>query len=102
MGGDDAAGLLVTLVAVVVIAILVGLLVLLFLPLVVFVVEAVLVLVAAVLLGRPWLVVASTLGPPAEERRWRVRGVLASRRAVREVADELRAGVEAAPREAVD
>ena len=102
LDGDDAAGLLVAVVAVVVIGIVFALVVLLFLPLVVFVVEAVLVLVAAVLLGRPWLVVASTLGPPAEERTWRVRGVLASRRAVREVADELRAGVEAAPREAVE
>jgi len=55
------------------------------------------VVIAAIMLGRPWLVIASTSGPPAEARRWLVRGPRASRRAVREVADELRRGVVAEP-----
>ena len=91
--GGFVAGLVITIIA----AVLVTVLILLLAPIVVFVFEAILVVIAAIALGRPWLVVASTAGPPAEERRWLVRGPLASRRAVREVADELRRGVIAEP-----
>src|SRR5438094_452397 len=62
-------------------------LVLLVAPLVVFIVEAVVVAAAALALGRPWLVVASTSGPPSDEKRWLVGGFRTSRRAVKEVAD---------------
>ena len=92
-GGGFVAGLVVTIV----VAILVTVVILLLAPLIVFFFEAILVVLAAMAFGRPWLLVASTAGPPAEERRWLVRGPLASRRAVREVADELRRGVIAEP-----
>jgi hypothetical protein len=102
LDGDDLAGVLVGLGVLLLVGVLFAVVILVFLPLVVFLAEAVAVLVAATVLGRRWFVVASTLGPPAEERRWQVRGFLASRRAVREVADELRSGVEAAPADAVE
>lgn len=91
---DNLIGAIIVLAVVVVVL---GLLIFLFLPLVLFVLEAAAVVVAAVALGRPWLVVASTGGPPAEERRWLVRGFRGSRAAVREVADELGYGVPAQP-----
>jgi 4-hydroxybenzoate polyprenyltransferase len=89
---------LATLVIGIVLAVVLAALIVVFLPLVVFIFEALAVVVAAIALRRPWLVVASTLGPPPEERRWLVRGFLASRRAIREVASELRQGLPAEPR----
>jgi hypothetical protein len=86
-----------TLVIGLVFAVVVAVLIVVFLPIVVFVFEALIIVVAAVALRRPWLVIASTAGPPAEERRWLVRGLFESRRAAREVADELRRGVHAEP-----
>jgi hypothetical protein len=91
--GDALATLVIGIVLVVVVAALI----VFFLPLIVFIVEALAVVVAAIALGRPWLVIASTLGPPPEERRWLVRGFLASRRAIKEVASELRQGLPAEP-----
>lgn len=46
------------------------------------------------LLGRPWIVEARTQGPPAEERRWAVRGWRRSRRARDEIAMALQAGTD--------
>jgi hypothetical protein len=94
---DDVGGVIAGIVAAIVLGILVTVLIIVLAPLIVFVFEAILVVIAAIALGRPWLVVASTLGPPAEERHWLVKGPFASRRAVREVADELRRGVIAEP-----
>jgi hypothetical protein len=88
---------LATLVIGIVLAVVLAALIVVFLPLVVFIFEALAVVVAAIALGRPWLVVASTLGPPPEERRWLVRGFLSSRRAIREVASELCQGLPAEP-----
>ncbi len=94
---DDAGGIIAGIVAAIVVGILVTVVIILLAPLIVFVVEAILVVIAAFVLGRPWLVVASTAGPPPEDQHWLVKGPLASRRAVREVADELRRGVIAEP-----
>jgi hypothetical protein len=91
--GDALASLVIGILLAVVLAALI----VVFLPLIVFIFEALVIVVAAIALGRPWLVVASTLGPPPEERRWLVRGFLASRRAIREVASELRQGLPAEP-----
>jgi hypothetical protein len=48
--------------------------------------------VARTLLGRPWEVEARTVGTPAEERTWRVRGWRASARAVEQVAQGFELG----------
>ena len=93
-GLSFVAGLVLSLVALVV----VGVLLVLFLPLLVFLAEAVVVAVGAFALARPWIVEAES---GDELRRWRVRGFLGSRAAVAEVARELHAGVTAAPERAV-
>jgi len=93
--GDSPAAFIVGAVVVVVVALVIVLL----LPLILFVVEALLVLAAIALLRGTWLVEASTSGPPAELKAWKIKGWSRSRRAVDEVASELRAGVEAAPTE---
>jgi hypothetical protein len=79
------------------VGVVVTILIAIFLPLLVFAFEAAFVVVGLVLLQRPWLVVATTPGPPEETQRWLVRGLLRSRAAVREVSRELESGVEAAP-----
>jgi hypothetical protein len=89
--------LIASLAIAVFLAVVVAALIVLFLPLIVFVFEALAVVAAAIAFRRPWLVVASTSDSPSEERRWLVRGFLGSRGAVREVADELRRGVPAEP-----
>lgn len=95
--GGGVLGLIAAILLGILVAALLALLIVFFLPLVLFAVEAVIIIAAAVALGRPWYVVAATDGPPPETRRWLVRGLRGSRRAVREVADELRRGVVAAP-----
>jgi hypothetical protein len=95
---DDVGGIVAGIVAAIVVGILVTVVIIVLAPLIVFAFEAVIVVIAAIVLGRPWLVVASTAGPPPEEQRWLVKGPFASRRAVREVVDELRRGVLAEPR----
>jgi hypothetical protein len=97
LDGDDPLGFFGALFVGLLVAVLLGLFIVFFLPLILFVVEALVVIFAAVLLGRRWVVVASTDGPPQEIRRWHVRGWRASRRGVREVADELQRGVRAEP-----
>jgi hypothetical protein len=92
---DELPGLLIALVGL----LLLGLVIAFLLPLIVFVVEAVLLAAAAYILGRTWVIEAETNGPPAERRAWHVRGWRRSRRAVDEVVRELRAGVEAEPRD---
>jgi hypothetical protein len=47
---------------------------------------------ARTLLGRPWEIEARTVGTPAEERTWRVRGWRASARAVDQVAQGFELG----------
>jgi hypothetical protein len=74
-------------------------LVLLIIPLLIFVLDALLIAVITTLLlairsafRRPWLIVAETSGPPAEERKWGLVGWRASSRAVDEIADSIEAG----------
>jgi hypothetical protein len=69
------------------------------LPLIFFVVEALFVFGLIALSRGVWVVEASTPGPPPETKAWKVKGWTRSRRAVDEVASELRAGVQAAPEE---
>ena len=67
------------------------------LPIFVFIIEAILVLAAVALLRETWIVEATTTGPPPERKAWKVRGPLSSKRAVEQVASELRAGTPAEP-----
>ena len=97
LGADEPLGLVGALLLGLLAAVLLAVFIVFFLPLILFVLEALAVVLAALLLGRKWVVVASTDGPPPEVRRWRVRGWRTSRRGVREVADELRQGVRAEP-----
>lgn len=90
---------LVGLVIGLVISLLVALVIVLLLPLVLFLVEALIVLAGVALLRGTWFIEASTAGIPPERKTWKVKGWVRSRRAVREVASELRAGVDAAPAE---
>ena len=80
-------------------AVVIGVVVVIVVPLVLFVAELLLVLVAVLLLRGTWIVEARTAGPSATQKAWKVRGWLRGKRAVEEVASELRAGVEAAPAE---
>jgi hypothetical protein len=93
---DFFGGIVVGIVIVVLIAVLI----LAFLPLILFVLEALFVVAGAMLAFRPWLVRARAPGANLE-RRWLVRGPLRARRAVREVADELERGVRAEPEHGV-
>jgi hypothetical protein len=70
------------------------------LPVVIFVLEAALAVVAVSLVLRPWEVEATTADTPAEQRVWRVRGWRRSKQAVDEVARELSLGEAAAPADA--
>jgi hypothetical protein len=87
---------------------LLALLVFLFLPIAVFLLEVVLFLGLASLVGgvrmifrRPWTVAAETEGPPPEQQRWRVVGWRASGRAIDEVAEQIQLGYRAVhPRDA--
>jgi hypothetical protein len=81
-------------------AIVFAILIVLFLPLILFALDAVFVAAGAYALGFPWRVTAATAGPPSETLSWGVRGWWRSRRAVREVARELGAGVRAEPEDA--
>ena len=74
--------------------------ILLLFPLIAFLVELALLPAAVLLALKPWAVEATTAGPPAEYRKWRVRGWRASKRAIEEVAGELAAGVPAEPEDA--
>jgi hypothetical protein len=78
-------------------AIAIGLLIVFVLPLLLLVAEIALALAAVLLFRGTWIVEATTPGPPAERRAWKVRGPRRSKRAVEEVASELHAGLEAAP-----
>ena len=98
---DVGDGILGGIVLGIALAILVAVVIVLVLPAILLVVEALIVAVGSLALRRAWSVEARTLGPPSEERIWRVRGPFASRAAVREVADELRRGVHAEPENAV-
>ena len=93
---EGVAGVIVSIVAILIVS---GL-VLVLLPFVLFVFEVPIAIAASIFLSRSWVVTARSIGPPPEVREWRVRGFLASRGAVREVADELRRGVRAEPEHA--
>jgi hypothetical protein len=97
LGGDDSliGGVLLTIAVIV----LVGVLIVVLLPVILLFFEVVFAVVATIAALRPWLVRATTVGPPADEQSWCVRGFLRSRRAMAEVADELRRGVHAEPAE---
>jgi hypothetical protein len=84
----------------VLLAVVVGLAIVVLLPLLLFIGELVLVLAGVALLRGTWMVEAKTDGPPPASKAWKVPGWARSKRAVEEVASELRAGVEAAPAEA--
>jgi hypothetical protein len=96
-GADDSiiGGVLLTITVIV----LVGVLIVVLLPVILLCFELVFAVVATLAALRPWLVRATTVGPPADEQSWCVRGFLRSRRAMAEVADELRRGVHAEPAE---
>src|SRR4051812_27643708 len=91
--GDGVAGFFAGIAVAIVIALVIAVL----LPLVLFVGEGILVVLGIVVLAAPWRIEASTPGPPSGFKVWRIRGIWKSRRAVREVAEELSRGVEAAP-----
>jgi hypothetical protein len=78
-------------------AIVIGLVIVFVLPLLLLVAEIALALAAVLLFRGTWIVDATTVGPPGERKAWKVRGPRRSKRAVEEVASELRAGIEAAP-----
>jgi hypothetical protein len=78
-------------------AIVIGLVIVFVLPLLLLVAEIALALAAVLLFRGTWIVDATTVGPPAERKAWKVCGPRRSKRAVEEVASELRAGLEAAP-----
>jgi hypothetical protein len=78
-------------------AIVIGLVIVFVLPLLLLVAEIALALAAVLLFRGTWIVDATTVGPPAERKAWKVRGPRRSKHAVEEVASELRAGLEAAP-----
>jgi hypothetical protein len=95
---DDVGGIVATIVAFVLFVILIGVFVFLLLPAIFFLFDALLIAGGLLLLGGAWIIEASTPGPPADTKSWRVRGIFASRRAVAEVARELEWGdVDAAP-----
>jgi hypothetical protein len=95
--GDDFLGGILAAIA---FAVIVAVLIVVFLPLILFVLEAMFVGAGAMLAFRPWLVKA--VCPNSQiDRRWLVRGPLRARRAVREVADELARGVRAEPEHGV-
>jgi hypothetical protein len=92
--GDSPLGGILLAVA---LFVAVGLLILILLPVILLLVEVILAVAATTIALRPWVVRGTTVGPPADERTWGVRGFLRSRRAMAEVADELRLGVHAEP-----
>jgi hypothetical protein len=96
--GFDTGGIVASIVAFVLFVILLAVFVFLVLPGIFFFADALMITGGLLLLGGAWTVEASTPGPPAETRSWRVRGIFASRSAVAEVARELERGdVDAAP-----
>lgn len=94
-GDSDAAGIVLSML----IAVVVALVIILVLPLVLFSAEVLLVLGAIALFRGTWILEATTADQPETRRAWRVRGLRRSKRAMQEVIGELRAGVDAAPRE---
>jgi hypothetical protein len=94
-GGDDS--LIGGILLAVTVALLIGVVIVVLLPVILLLGELALAVAATMVALRPWVVRATTVGPPVDERVWGVRGFLRSRRAVREVADELRRGVRAEP-----
>jgi hypothetical protein len=96
-GADDSVlgGILLAVTVV----LLVGVVIVVLLPVILLLGEVILAVVATTVALRPWVVRATTVGPPVDERSWGVRGFLRSRRAMAEVADELRRGVTAEPTE---
>jgi Flp pilus assembly protein TadB len=84
-GADDLAGLIFSIVVGLVLAVLIFIL----LPPLIFLVELVVVGFAIATTLRPWLVVAESRSRTVE---WKVKGWRRSRRAIREIARQLRAG----------
>jgi hypothetical protein len=96
-GGDDLLGAVVLVVAAVLLVVLLVLFAPLLLALLLFVVETLVFLLAAlatllgaVVLRRPWRIVAETPGPPPEHREVRVHGLRTSRRALEDLCRQLR------------
>jgi hypothetical protein len=99
---DDLGAAALVLLAVVVVAVVV-------IPLLLFGVELILLglliatgIVGRTLLGRPWIVRATPLGPEVEELSWRVVGWRRSNRVIEEVAASLSAGLDPSPTEAAE
>ncbi|HEX9351132.1 MAG TPA: hypothetical protein VF877_07665 [Gaiellaceae bacterium] len=59
------------------------------LPVLVFVIELVAAFAAVLFLRRPWIIEATTDGPPPETKTWKVRGPLRRQRALQRIASEL-------------
>jgi hypothetical protein len=85
------------LIAGLLLALVLGLVIVVVLPLLLLVAEIALALAAVLFFRGTWIVEATTSGKPPERKAWTVRGPRRSKRAVDEVASELRAGLEAAP-----
>ncbi len=99
---DDLGAAALVLLAVVVVAIVV-------IPLLLFGIELILLglliaagIVGRTLLGRPWIVRATPLGPELEELSWRVVGWRRSNRVIEKVAASLSAGLDPSPTEAAE
>jgi len=97
---DDLGAAALVLLAVVVVAIVV-------IPLLLFGIELILLglliaagIVGRTLLGRPWIVRATPIGPELEELSWRVVGWRRSNRVIEEIAASLSAGLDPSPTEA--
>jgi len=98
--GDLTFGVFGEIFAVFAVALIFVGVILIFLSLVFLVLEAIVLALAALALGRPWTIEAVTDGPPPERMAWKVRGWRASRRAIEDVAAQLRGGLGAEPRAA--
>jgi hypothetical protein len=93
LGGVDSLGALVTAIAIgILVLAALALLVAFVLPLVLLVLDAVVLAVWVVALGRSWTVEAVTEGPPPEALRIHAVGWRGSRRAVATTADALERG----------
>jgi hypothetical protein len=99
---DDLGAAALALLAVVVVAVVV-------IPLLLFGIELILLglliavgIVGRTLLGRPWIVRATPLGPEVGELSWQVVGWRRSNRVIEEVAASLSAGLDPSPAEAAE
>ena len=117
-GSDDSAwelahwvpfdvGDLADLEAIMLAIIMITLIVFVVVPLLLFGIELIILglvvaagIIGRVLLRRPWLIRASSLGPPRQEMAWKVSGWRRSTDAIDEIASAFAAGIEPNPQRA--